>query len=49
MNWIGMLIGGAVGAAFGFLTRCQGNTCPLTSKWWVPIIIGAVLGLMWKK
>jgi hypothetical protein len=49
MNWIGMIIGAAIGYGFYYLVRCQGGTCPLTSTWWVTTIIGAVFGLTWPK
>jgi hypothetical protein len=49
MNWIGMLIGGAMGLAFGLVFRCTGNACPITSNWWIPALIGAILGLTWRK
>jgi hypothetical protein len=49
MNWIGMIIGAAIGYGFYFLVRCQNGTCPLTSTWWVTTIIGAILGLSWPK
>ena len=48
MNWIGMLIGAAIGIAFGLVLRCPGNTCPLASNWWVMTVIGAIIGLTWK-
>ncbi len=42
-----MLIGAAIGALFAWLVRCPGNTCPLTSNWWIPTLFGAIFGLTW--
>ena len=47
MNWIGMLIGAAVGALLSWILRCPGNTCLITSNWWILTLIGAVFGLTW--
>lgn len=48
MSWIGMIIGAAMGTALGLVFRCQGNTCPITSHWWIFSVFGAVAGLTWK-
>jgi len=48
MNWIGLIIGAALGGLIALVTQCPGNTCPLTSRWYIPVIIGAVLGLIWQ-
>ncbi len=47
MNWIGMIIGAVVGGSVYFLNLCQGGTCPITANWWIPVSVGAVLGLSW--
>jgi len=43
-----LLIGRGVGLALGLALRCPGNTCPITSNWWVMAAIGAILGLGWR-
>lgn len=47
MNWIGLLVGAALGWLVGYIFRCQNGTCPITSHWWIPTIIGAIFGLTW--
>jgi hypothetical protein len=47
MNWIGMLIGAGIGALLGWALKCPGNTCPITSHWWVLPLVGAIFGLTW--
>ena len=48
MNWIGMIIGAVMGGLIAWTTACPGNTCPLTSRWYIPVIAGAILGLFWQ-
>ena len=48
MNWIGMIIGAVMGGLVAWTTACPGNTCPLTSRWYIPVIAGAILGLTWQ-
>ena len=47
MNWLGLIIGAATGWLIGYLFRCQGGACPLTGNWWIPTILGAILGFTW--
>ncbi|MFH1676612.1 MAG: DUF6132 family protein [bacterium] len=48
MNWIGLLIGAGMGLALGLTFKCTGGTCPITSNWWIPTVLGAVIGFTWK-
>jgi len=41
---IGLLIGGALGAALGYYGQCTSGMCPLTSTWWRGMLYGAFLG-----
>ena len=47
MNWIGLIIGAAIGYLLGYIFRCQGNSCPIYNTWWITTGIGALLGLTW--
>ncbi|MCX6646226.1 MAG: DUF6132 family protein [bacterium] len=47
MNWIGLFIGAALGWLIGYIFRCQNGTCPITSHWWIPTLMGAIFGLTW--
>ncbi|HEX9745126.1 MAG TPA: DUF6132 family protein [bacterium] len=49
LNWIGMVIGAVLGGGYAYFLKCTSGTCPLTSRWWLVAIIGALLGLTWKK
>jgi thioredoxin 1 len=42
----GIVLGGAVGAAIGYVGRCTGGTCPLTCNPIGGILIGAVVGAL---
>ena len=37
-----------MGGLVGWALACDGNTCAITSRWYIPVIIGAILGLMWQ-
>lgn len=41
-----ILIGGALGAALGYIGECTSGTCPLTSTWWRGALYGSVMGLL---
>ena len=47
MNWLGLIIGAAIGGLLGWVFRCSGGTCPITSQWYIPVIIGGLFGLTW--
>lgn len=44
--FIGILIGGALGALMGHIGKCSSGTCPLTATPWRGAIYGAVLGAL---
>ena len=43
---LGVLIGGAIGFALGYLGKCASGVCPLTSNPYVSTIIGALIGFL---
>ncbi len=43
---IGIIIGGALGAAMGYYGKCTSGTCPLTATPWRGAIYGAVMGAL---
>ena len=43
---LGVLIGGAIGFALGYLGKCVSGVCPLTSNPYVSTIIGALIGFL---
>ncbi len=47
MNWLGLVIGAAIGGLLGWVFRCTGGTCPITAQWYIPVIIGGLAGLTW--
>jgi hypothetical protein len=44
--FLGLLIGGGLGAAMGYFGQCSSGTCPLTSTWWRGAIYGGSMGLL---
>jgi thioredoxin 1 len=42
---LSVLIGGALGAVWGYFGQCSSGTCPLTSTWWRGGLYGAVMGI----
>lgn len=40
----GLLIGGSLGAAMGYLGKCSTGTCPLTANPWRGAFLGALIG-----
>jgi hypothetical protein len=43
---LGLLIGGALGAALGYYGQCTSGLCPLTSTWWRGMLYGGFLGIL---
>jgi len=43
---IGIIIGGGVGFAISYLSKCATGTCPLTSNMYVSTTVGGVLGFL---
>lgn len=46
MLFLGVLIGGAIGASLGYLGKCSADTCPLTANPYRGAICGAVMGAL---
>ncbi len=44
--FLGILIGGGLGAAMGYFGQCSSGACPLTSTWWRGAIYGGSMGLL---
>lgn len=42
----GIIIGALIGTSAGYLLKCSGGGCPLTSNTWVGTVYGAIIGLM---
>lgn len=42
---LSVVIGGGLGAVWGYFGQCSSGTCPLTSTWWRGGLYGAALGL----
>ncbi len=43
---IGIVIGGAIGAVFGYFGQCTTGTCPLTANPWRGALYGAFMGAL---
>lgn len=43
---LGIVIGGAIGFAVGYLGRCASGVCPLTSNPFISSVIGVLLGAL---
>ena len=43
---IGVLGGGAAGAAWGYYSQCSSGACPLISTWWAGALYGGLIGLV---
>ena len=43
---LGIVIGGAIGFAVGYLGRCASGVCPLTSNPIISTVIGALIGAL---
>lgn len=41
-----IIIGAAIGGAFGYFGKCSTGTCPFTSTWWGGALFGALFGLL---
>ncbi len=46
MLFLGVLIGGAIGAGLGYFGKCSSGTCPLTANPYRGAIFGAVMGAL---
>jgi len=46
MLFLGVLIGGAIGAGLGYFGKCSSGTCPLTANPYRGAICGAVMGAL---
>jgi len=46
MLFLGVLIGGAIGAGLGYFGKCSSGTCPLTANPYRGAIYGAVMGAL---
>jgi len=43
---LAVAVGGGIGAALGYLGKCNSGACPLTANWQRGAIIGALLGVL---
>jgi len=46
MLFLGVLIGGAIGAGLGYFGKCSSGTCPLTANPYRGALFGAVMGAL---
>jgi len=46
MLFLGVLIGGAIGAGLGYFGKCSSGTCPLTANPYRGAVCGAVMGAL---
>lgn len=44
--FLGLLIGGGLGALLGYFGQCTSGTCPLTSTWWRGALYGGFMGIL---
>lgn len=43
---VGILLGGLIGAAFGYFGQCSSGACPLTANPWRGAMFGALFGFL---
>lgn len=44
---LSVLIGAALGYGWFRLVGCRTGTCPLTARWWITTLYGALMGFLW--